>query len=109
VSVVNIFAGPMNVVAIVYALVGCRGVAFFLVILVGGTGCIGAYLVRPVWSWYGTVHTPASGAAPAPAAAPLLTWLTVAGPSVTPFSAVMAVMALGGVVPVIPVMLNLLE
>jgi len=36
-----------NVVAIVKALVGLRGVADWAVIFVGGMGCIGAYLIGP--------------------------------------------------------------
>lgn len=36
--------------AILYELVGYKGFVSFLVILVGGTPCIGAYLIRPVCS-----------------------------------------------------------
>lgn len=36
--------------AILYELVGYRGFVSFLVILVGGTDCMGAYLIKPVCS-----------------------------------------------------------
>ena len=49
------------VVAIVKADVGCRGVAFFFVIFVGGTGCIGANRVKPVCIVYSTPYTLSAG------------------------------------------------
>ncbi len=48
VTVVTMLAIGSQVVATVYALVGNRGVKFFIVIFVGGMPCMGAYLVRPL-------------------------------------------------------------
>ena len=50
VMVVTIVGLGMYVVAMVKALVGYSGEVFVAVILVGGTPCMGAYRVRPVWS-----------------------------------------------------------
>jgi len=102
VNVVATIADPIHVVAIVYALVGYSGVNTFAVIFVGGTGCIGAYFVRPVCRLYGTVNSAGSAAPPAAAPALLETLFTVAGPAVAPLRRVIAVSAAAGVVPVMP-------
>jgi hypothetical protein len=79
VIVVWIFGVGRNVVAILTLEVGNSGLLFFLVIAVGGTGCIGANLVRPVCIVYATPKSPCAGFA---GAAPLLVASTRAGPSV---------------------------
>jgi hypothetical protein len=76
----------------------------FLVILVGGTDCMGAYLIKPVWSAYGTPEFSFAAPAAAPAPASFAIWSTVAG-TVLP-AAVAAVMKAGSVVPVMPVMVK---
>jgi nucleoside recognition membrane protein YjiH len=50
----------MNVLTRTTADVGNWGVVAVFVIAVGGTGCIGAYFVSPVWDWYGIAQAPAS-------------------------------------------------
>jgi hypothetical protein len=52
-----------KVVAILTLLVGYNGLVFVAVTFVGGTGCMGAYLVGPVCIVYSTSKSPASGAA----------------------------------------------
>jgi hypothetical protein len=75
-----------------------------LVILVGGTDCMGAYLIKPVWSAYGTPEFSFAAPAPAPAATSFAVASTVAG-TVVPAAAA-AVMNAGSVVPVMPVILK---
>jgi hypothetical protein len=67
--------------AILTLLVGYSGLVSFFVILVGGTDCIGAYLIRPVCDANGMPEFPlaASPAAPGSAAALFDTPSTVAG------------------------------
>ena len=69
--------GPIKVVAIVYGLLGNRGVFVFAVISVGGNDCIAAYFVRPVCMLQGRAKLPV-----APAGAELPTSFWVGGPSV---------------------------
>ena len=54
-----------KVLAIVTALVGHIGVAFFAVMVSPGCGCIGAYRVGPVCNVYGIAKDPSLGAIPA--------------------------------------------
>lgn len=65
VMVVTIEGRGKYVVATVKALVGKRGVQVFAVIFVGGTGCMGAYLVKPDWREYGTALPESPAPAPA--------------------------------------------
>jgi hypothetical protein len=88
--------------------VGQSGAVFVAVILVPGTGCIGAYLVKPSCSLYGVPHAPAA-AAPAPAAgAAAATWLILSGP-VVPTTVFKAAVTAALKVPVIPVRVNRFE
>lgn len=95
-----------HVVAMETLLVGYLGEKFWAVILVGGTPCIGAYFVSPLWSAYAIPYmsspAPAAGAA---AAASLATLSIVSGPSV-PVTACAPVTAFAAVVPVSPSILN---
>lgn len=104
-TVVRMVGRPKAVEAIVYGEVGLRGLVFVATILVGGTGCIAAYLIEPDCSLKGirkSEATPDGTAAAAAAAATIL--LTVAGAVV----AVIGAMT-GANVPVTPVRLNLGE
>ena len=93
-------AGGSAALAIVKALVGNKGVALPAVISVGGTGCIGAYLVGPTCSLYGTPKPATTGAALG------TTSFTVAGPELDPPKACTCFTYTSSVVPVKPVMLN---
>jgi hypothetical protein len=91
-----------NAVAILTLLVGYNGLVSFLVILVGGTDCIGAYLIRPVCDANGIPEfplaaSPAAGLAATSFAVPS----TIAG-TLSP-AAVAAVTYAGRVDPVMPV------
>lgn len=99
VTVYVILAGERYVVAILNALVGFKGVALLAVILVGGTGCIGAYLMSPVCRLYATVNMPASPAAAAVVSAAVST----GGAAVAPSRAVSAAATPAANVPVKPV------
>jgi hypothetical protein len=89
--------------------VGHNGLVFVAVIAVGGTGCIGAYLVKPSCSLYGVPHAPSAAVPVPPAAAPAAsTLLTVAGPEVPETAAREAVTA-AEKVPVMPVSVKRLE
>ena len=97
-----------NVAANETLLVGNRGEVFVAVIAVGGTGCIGAYFVKPVCRLYGVPYTPASTVPVAPPAAALTTALTAGGP-VVPVTVPSAVITAAGKTPVIPVSVKRLE
>jgi hypothetical protein len=88
--------------------VGHNGTVFVAVIAVGGTGCIGAYFVKPVCSLYGVPHAPASVVPDAAPLAALATLLTVAGPAV-PETLARAVVTAAEKVPVMPVRVKRLE
>jgi hypothetical protein len=70
----------MKVVAIVYGLVGLRGVFVFIVIFVGGYVCMEAYFVSPVCMPHGSAKLPV--APPEDAAAALPASFSVGGPVV---------------------------
>lgn len=95
-----------NVLANTTLEVGHKGEVFVAVIEVGGTGCMGAYFVKPVCKLYGVPYTPpAAGAAPA---AGLATVLTVAGP-VVPETVARAVVTAAEKIPLMPVRVKRLE
>jgi hypothetical protein len=105
--VVTMLGIGRNVVANETLLVGQRGEVLVAVIAVGGTGCIGAYLVKPVCSLYGVPYTPAS-AVPVPAAGAAgasATAFTAAGPEV-PVTPALAVVTAAEKTPVIPESVN---
>lgn len=77
---VRMVGGLMKVVAIVYGLVGLRGVFVFMVIFVAGYGCMEAYFVRPVCMLQGSAKLPV--APPEDAAAALPASFSVGGPAV---------------------------
>jgi hypothetical protein len=87
-------------------LVGHNGLVFVAVIAVRGTGCMGAYFVKPVCSLYGVPQAPAAALDPPAAAAATL--LTVAGPLV-PETVARAVVTAAEKTPVIPVRVKRLE
>jgi len=97
----------MNVLTRTTAEVGKRGSVAVFVIAVGGTGCIGAYFVRPVWEGYGIPKAPASGAPAAGFAAPARAFFDGGGAVST--TAAFPAMTAGANVPVIPVSVNRLE
>lgn len=78
--------------AIFTELVGYCGLGFFAVILVRGTGCIGAYLVAPVCIVYSTSN--ASSATLEASAASFTVVSTADGPDVPVTSFIAAVKAL---------------
>jgi hypothetical protein len=87
------------VVAIVYGLVGFKGVFVFAVIFVPGYFCIGAYLIGPVCAVQGSAKLPLPAAAtvpPAPTAA-----FIRAGPAV-PVTDFAPAITFAGNVPVMP-------
>jgi hypothetical protein len=75
----------------VYALVGNSGLNTLAVICVGGIGCIGAYLVRPVWRLKGISKRPSPPGVP-----PVPSWLIASGPAVEPARAVTAATTAAG-------------
>jgi hypothetical protein len=83
--------------------VGHCGEVFVAVIAVGGTGCIGAYFVKPVCRLYGVPQAPAALDEDFPVVP-----LSVAGPSVVVIAATCAATVVEKV-PVIPVRVNRLE
>jgi len=96
-----------NVVAKTTEEVGQRGEVLVAVIAVGGSGCIGAYLVRPSCKLYGVPHAP-SATVPEAAAAAFAMLLMVAGP-VVPDTVVRAVVTAAENTPVMPVRVNRFE
>ena len=105
VRVVTSLGTGRNVVANCTAEVGQSGEVLVAVIAVGGTGCIGAYFVRPVCKLYGVAHAPSPTD---PVAAFETTLLTVGGPEV-PETALTAAATVASNVPVMPVSVNRLE
>jgi hypothetical protein len=87
--------------------VGHWGVVTVFVIAVGGTGCIGAYFVRPVWEGYGIPQAPASALEAAGFAAPARAF-TDGGGAVS-VTAAFPWMTAAANVPVMPVSVNRLE
>lgn len=108
VSVVTILGIGKNVLANTTLEVGHSGLVFVAVIAVGGTGCIGAYLVKPLCSLYGVPHAPSAAVPDAPPAAACTTLFTVAGP-VVPDTVARAVVTAAEKVPVMPVRVKRLE
>jgi hypothetical protein len=97
----------MNVLTRTADDVGNKGTVAVLVIAVGGTGCIGAYLVRPVWDWYGIPQAPASALEAAGFAAPAKALID--GGGAVPAIAAFPWMTGAGNTPVMPVSVNRLE
>ena len=108
VNVVTILGIGKNVLASTTLLVGHSGLVFVAVIEVGGTGCIGAYFVKPFCRLYGVPHAPSSNVPDDAAAAALVTSLMVAGP-VVPETVAKAVVTAAEKTPVIPVSVKRFE
>lgn len=87
--------------AILTLLVGYNGLVSFFVILVGGTDCIGAYLIKPVCDANGMPEFPFAASPPASAAALFDVPSTIAGTFVPAAEA--AVTYVSRVDPVMPV------
>ena len=101
-SVVTILGIGKNVLARETEDVGHRGDVLVAVIAVPGTGCMGAYLVRPSCRLYGILHGPSSMAS---VGALVATSLIGSGP-VVPDTCVRAVATASEKTPVIPVRVN---
>jgi len=92
-----------NVVAKTTEDVGYRGAVLTAVILVGGTGCIGAYFMVPICAVYATPKSPATAATLLPAPAAAMRFFVAGG-------VVVVIGAIGGLkLPVIEAKVNLGE